>query len=77
MRELQWDTLADGRVPVAFHSYAAAGGGGRFPKLRTLLATPAAQYRTTGLMTRDIVRDHLRDSSEPVAPTVHWVMREQ
>ncbi len=77
VRELQWDTLADARVPVAFHSYAAAGGGGRFPKLRTLLSTPAVQYRTTGLMTRDIVRDHLRNSSEPVTPTVHWLMREQ
>lgn len=75
VRELQWEPLADTRVPVAFHSYAAAGGGGRFPKLRALLATPAVQHRTTGLMTRDIVRDHLRDSAEPVAPTVHWVMR--
>ncbi len=77
VRELQWATPAGTRVPVAFHSYAAAGGGGRFPKLRELLATPAVQYRTTGLMTRDIVRDHLRDSPEPVAPTVDWVIREQ
>ena len=77
VRELQWNTLADTRVPVAFHSYAAAGGGGRFPKLRALLATAAVQYRTTGLMMRDIVRDHLRNSPEPVVPTVHWIIREQ
>jgi 2',3'-cyclic-nucleotide 2'-phosphodiesterase/3'-nucleotidase len=49
----------DGRIAVAFNSYTAAGGGGRFPELAKILAQPASQRHGTGITTRDALRDYL------------------
>lgn len=59
----------DGRVLVAFNSYTAAGGGGRFPELAKILEDPASQLRGTGISTRDALRDHLaRNPNLELAP---------
>ena len=50
---------AGSRIPVAFNSYVAAGGGGRFPVLRALLRQPAAQTTDSSLTTRDALRRFL------------------
>jgi 2',3'-cyclic-nucleotide 2'-phosphodiesterase (5'-nucleotidase family) len=49
----------DGRIQVAFNSYTAAGGGGRFPKLKGILDQPASQLQGTGTSTRDALRAFL------------------
>jgi 2',3'-cyclic-nucleotide 2'-phosphodiesterase (5'-nucleotidase family) len=60
---------ADGRVLVAFNSYTAAGGGGRFPELAKILAEPASQLRGTGISSRDALRDYLvRNPGLDLAP---------
>jgi len=63
----------DGRVLVAFNSYTAAGGGGRFAELVRILEEPASQRRGIGVSTRDALRDHLaRNPGLEVAPKV-WL----
>ncbi|MDX9978759.1 MAG: metallophosphoesterase [Lentisphaeria bacterium] len=64
----------DGRVLVAFNSYTAAGGGGRFPELAGILAEPASQLRGIGISTRDALRDHLaRNPNLGLAPQA-WLL---
>ncbi len=49
----------DHRIPVAFNSYAAAGGGGRFPLLRALLRRPETNAADAGITTREALRRFL------------------
>lgn len=51
--------IRDGRVRVALNSYALAGGGGRFPRLRAIVRRPAANLHDTGIWTRTAVREYL------------------
>ena len=53
----------DGRVQVAFNSYTAAGGGGRFPVLAEILDRPGSRKRNTGIATRDALRAFLKRHS--------------
>lgn len=65
----------DGRVLVAFNSYTAAGGGGRFPELSKILAEPTSQLRGTGIATRDALRDYLGRYPNLVLAPKAWLVR--
>ena len=47
------------RIPVAFNSYVAAGGGGRFPVLRAILRQPDAKTTDHPVTTRAALRQFL------------------
>lgn len=60
------------RISVAFNSYVIAGGGRRFPVLRTIVRTPEAALRSTGLTTREVLRDYLRETEGWRVPPLPW-----
>lgn len=67
----------DGRLLVAFNSYTAAGGGGRFPDLVRILEEPASQRRGIGIDTRAALRDHLaRNPDLDLAPKA-WLVQKR
>lgn len=53
------------RLPVAFGSYLAAGAGGRYPVLASILADPASRLEIRDTLIRDVVADYLR-ANDPV-----------
>lgn len=50
------------KFTVALNSYTAAGGGGRFPQLRSILDKPGSKLEDTGLMTRQIVEEYIKEA---------------
>jgi 2',3'-cyclic-nucleotide 2'-phosphodiesterase (5'-nucleotidase family) len=67
--------LADGtpidpgaRYRVATHSYALAGAGQRFPRLRALGLDPAVPCREGDRLTREILSDWVRSRRRVTAP---------
>ncbi|MDT8390231.1 MAG: metallophosphoesterase [Lentisphaeria bacterium] len=64
--------FSTGRIKVAFHSYALAGGGGRFPVLRALAENPRCEPVETGLSTRDIVRTYLKTHGAVAVSPEKW-----
>ena len=48
------------RLKVALNSYHLAGGGGRFPALVKLAATPNCRLEMMEMTTRDMVQDYIR-----------------
>lgn len=61
------------RLPVVFTSYALAGGGGRFVRLRQITRQPAARLQELGGNTRDAVRAYLRETPNWDAPPIEWL----
>mgnify|MGYP002338692144 CR=1 FL=1 len=52
-----------GRIKTSLNSYTAAGGGGRFPVLRSILNKKESRLKTTGISTRKAVGDYFRNHS--------------
>ncbi|MCK5802045.1 MAG: bifunctional metallophosphatase/5'-nucleotidase, partial [Lentisphaeria bacterium] len=50
----------DGRVLVAFNSYTAAGGGGRFPVLKKILDASESRTQTAGKSSRKALERYVR-----------------
>ena len=49
-----------GRIDVAFTSFAASGGGSRYPELRKMAMLKSIPRRDLEMTTREIVREYLR-----------------
>lgn len=66
----------DGRYRVATHSYALAGAGERFPRLRALGFDPSTSCREDDRLTRDILADYVRRLGTVTAPAARgsWEM---
>ena len=60
------------RVPVAFNSYAIAGGGGRFPLLRRILRRRFSRLVDLDINSRDILRQYLVSSGQWKDPPFSW-----
>jgi len=65
----------DGRLLVAFNSYTAAGGGGRFPELTRILEQPASKKRNTRLAARDALRTFLQHHPQLKITPKKWLQR--
>ncbi len=69
-RRVRQLSLADGtrphpkkRLRVAMNSHALASGGGRFPRLRSVVDRPNARFELTNIDTRSAVFDYVRKHS--------------
>ncbi|MBN2449049.1 MAG: metallophosphoesterase [Lentisphaeria bacterium] len=62
----------EGRLLTVLNSYTAAGGGGRFPILRRILARPETRARDTGLSSRDALRTYLGKHPD-LSPPKRWI----
>lgn len=51
------------KIKVAFSSFAMAGGGGRFPRLRELAADSKNLPENTGLLVRDCLRKYIEKNA--------------
>lgn len=67
----------DEKIRVAMNSYSIAGGGGRFPELRRILARPDTPVQDTGLMTRDLLRDYVAKRPDLRIESRRWVFRQR
>ena len=65
----------NGRILTALNSYAAAGAGGRFPRLRAIIRRPEAELRDSGIDTRDAVRKFLGNHPNLKLKTRRWIRR--
>ncbi len=63
----------DERRPVAITSYNAAGGGGRYPRLRELCARPESGLQVEPSDAREIVRRYMEENREWTAPPTRWI----
>ncbi len=76
LRDSTGQAAAPDRVfRVAFNSYTVAGAGRRFPVLRSLLRSPQAGLRDTGINTRDAVRAYLQAHPGLEIRPVRWLRR--
>jgi len=60
------------RYLVAFNSFTVAGGG-RYPLLRKILQTAAAELQDTGISTRKAVVDYLQANQQAPLPMERWI----
>ncbi len=66
------------RYRVAFHSYALAGGGTRFPELRAIADEPDSRLEEGDRLTRDLLADYIRKRRivRPHRPRAAWVVHD-
>ena len=69
-------TSISGRLTVALNSYAVAGAGGRFPRLRAAVRRPDANLRDTGLETRAVLRAFIAKQSPLSLTARSWLRSE-
>ena len=61
------------RIPVIITSYAAAGGGGRFPVLRAMCQDEDNRFERLPILTREVLKDYLK-TGHAWQPTKCWVI---
>ena len=65
------------KLRVALNSYTIAGGGGRFPELRRILAELSPSVQDTGLMTRQILKEYVATRDGLKIERRRWLFRQR